>query len=362
MFSNKLNNFIFWIAVAVLISAAFHGLAAIKSIPWWVVYSDTFGFFDRAVANGFPYISKQIEYPVLIGFFIQLAGALGKNRIIYYLVTVVLLGAAAVLTTGLLHRLIPEGNKNRLWRYWIFAPSFLVFSMYNWDILAILFTVAALYFMQKERDYWSVFFIALGASAKFFPILFLLPLFLKRRKIGEWLKIGGIFGGTTLLLNGYFMAYHYDFWSYFFQLNTTRAPNPDSIWTIFRYFIWPFEISQINAISLILFSASLFYLLWTRRKESPAKLCFIAVLLFLLFNKVFSPQYILWLLPFFVILDLPAVGWFYALEFANLAALYSILPWFFSGHNMFYFYLATPFVLVRHFILLKILMFAIRKK
>lgn len=347
--------------MAVFISAAFHGLAVVKNVPWWTVYSDTFGFFDRAAADGFPYISKQIEYPVIIGFFIQLAGALGKNKIIYYLATVILLGAAAVLATYFLYRLIPDGNKNRLWRYWIFAPSFLVFAVYNWDIPAILFAVAAFYFMQKDRYYLAAFFIALGASTKFFPVLFLLPLLLKRREISEWLKIGGIFGGTTLLLNGYFMIYHYDFWSYFFQLNATRGPNPDSIWTIIRYFIWPFEIGQINAISLILFSASLFYLLWTRRKESPVKLCFIAVLLFLLFNKVFSPQYILWLLPFFVILNPPAAGWFYGLELANLAALYSILPWFFSGHNMFYFYLATPFVLARHFILLKILNSAIKK-
>lgn len=362
MFSKERKKYIFWIIAVALISAAFHGLALTKTLPWWVVYSDVFGFYDRATAPGFPYISKLIEYPVLIGFFIQLAGAFGKSKFVYFLIQVILLAGAAALTTYLLYRLAPEKYRKNLWRYWIFAPSAFVFLVYNWDILAILFVIAAFYFMQKNRDYSAAFFLALGASTKFFPVFYLVPLLLKKQYWSERLKIIGVFSGVTLLLNGYFILYHSGPWSYFFRLNSGRDPNLDSIWEVFRFFVWPLDVAQINTISFVLFAAVFLYLMLEHRKYSTIKLCFLTTLLFLLVNKVFSPQYILWLLPFFVISESPTFGWFYGLELANLAALYSIVPWYFFGHNNFYFYLATPFVLIRHIALLKIFIQALKIK
>lgn len=360
----SLRRYIFLIILVGFLSAGFHGLGFIKSVPWHVVYSDTLGFWDRVAAPGFAYVSKPIEYPLLTGFFIQLAGMIGKTKLGYYLVSVVGLIAAAAVATYFLYQLLPESQRKNLFQYWIFAPTMLVFVTSNWDILAITLITAALYFFQKEKLHWGAFFLSLGFSAKFYPILYLPILLLKKRGWKDWAKIIGIFVGTTLALNGFFMLYHFDTWSYFYTLNTFRDPNPDSIWTIFRFFVWPLEISTINWLSLILFSASYFYLIWQQRQESLVKLFAIATLLFVLFNKIFSPQYLLWLLPFWVLL--PNL-WqnkklFYSLEFSNLATFFVILPWFFLGRDIFYFYLAAPFVILRHLILAFILFQLLKRR
>lgn len=353
---------LFLILLVGFLSAAFHGLGFIKSVPWHLVYSDTLGFFDRVSAPGFAYISKSIEYPLLIGLFMQLAGVIGKTKLGYYLVSAVGLIAASVVATYFLYKILPEGQKRNLLRYWILAPTMLVFVTSNWDILAIALIAAALYFLHKEKVYWGAFFLALGFSAKFYPILYLPILLLKIRRWQDWLKIAGIFIGTTLALNGFFMLYHFDTWSYFYNLNTFRDPNPDSVWTIFRFFVWPLEAGTVNLLSLLFFAVSYSYLIWQYRQESLVKLFAIATLLFVLFNKIFSPQYLLWLLPFFVLLPEIKKRLFYALEFSNLAAFFIILPWFFLGRDMFYFYLAAPFVILRHLILFIILFQIIRKR
>ena len=368
MFSKDLNYYLFLILAVGILSAGFHGLGFIKSVPWHFVYSDTLGFFDRVTAPGFAYISKPIEYPILTGLFIQLAGMIGKTRAGYYLASIAGLIAAAAIATYFLYKIllarlgVSELQKNNLLRYWILAPSMLVFATSNWDILAISLIAAAFYFLHEEKFYWGAFLLALSFSAKFYPILYFPILLLKSRSWKDWLGIVGILAATTAILNGFFMIYHFNTWSYFYTLNALRDPNPDSIWTIIRYFIRPFEVGTVNFLSFALFSASYFYFIWKYRRDSVFKLCFIATMLFLLFNKIFSPQYILWLLPFFVIFYPPPKSWFYILEFSNLAAFFSILPWFFLGHNMFYFYLSVLFVLLRHTALLNIFFRALDRK
>lgn len=357
-----LSRYLFLILLVGTASASFHGLGFVKSIPWHLVYSDTLGFFDRVAQPGFAYISKLIEYPLLTGLFIQLSGMVGKTRAGYYLASVAGLIAAAVAATYFLYQLLPEPQRKNLLCYWILAPTMLVFVTSNWDILAISLITAALYFLHKDKFYWGVFFLALGFSAKFYPILYLPILLFKKSRWQEWAKIIGILVGTTLALNGFFMLYHFDTWSYFYTLNTFRDPNPDSIWTVFRFFVWPLEVSTVNWFSLILFSGSYFYLIWRHRRESLIKLFAIATLLFVLCNKIFSPQYVLWLLPFFVLLPEIKKRLFYALEFSNLAAFFVILPWFFLGRDLFYFYLAAPFVILRHLVLILLLLKVIKSR
>ena len=348
-------------ALTGLFSAFFHGIGLTKILPWNIVYSDLLGFFERATAAGFPYFDKPMEYPVLTGLFIQLMGFMGGSRAGYYFMSAAVLIILGLIATYFLLKTADEEAKKRIFQYWIFAPSIFMFSVFNWDMIAILSVILAFYFFSfgGKKEVVGVFFLALGFCAKFYPILYLVPFLIKKRSVEDWIKMLLVFAVTVLAVNVYFMFANFDGWSYFFTLNNARNSNPDSIWTIMRFAVYGFSVSQINNISLLLFGLSFGGVLWRFWKAPAILLCFIGTILFLLFNKVFSPQYILWLLPFFVLLPIDAKKSFYALEFSNLASFFIIIPWFFD-HNLAHFYWSIPFVLLRHLALIIILLRALK--
>ncbi len=338
-------------------SAIFHGLALGQILPWSIVYSDVLGFFDKAVAPGFPYLEKMLEYPVLSGLLIQATGYLSfGDRALYYWLSALFLILCAVLATLILYKTASAEERKRLLQFWIFTPSMFLFLVYNWDMLAILFTVVAFYFMRKAQWKYAAIFIACGFSAKFFPIIYLAPLLLAVKSVYEKIKVLAVFCATALIINLPFIILNFEGWFYFFKFNSIRNSNPDSIWTIFRFLFGEINISMINTISLVLFASTFLFVLWRYRNVDVLRLCFVGTLLFLLFNKVFSPQYTLWLLPFFVLVFKPANIWFYILEFSNATSLFAILPWYLLGHDIFYFYLAMPFVVLRHIGLVGVLL------
>lgn len=336
------------ITIVGIVSALFHGMGLFENAWWHIVYSDIVPFFEKAIEPGFPYIGKTIEYPVLTGLFVHLMGILGGGTETgYYIATSFFLIAFSVGITYFLVQMRGKISDKKLFFFWILAPSMFVFMIYNWDIIAIFFTVLGLYMMQKDKPYAAAAAFALGFASKFYPIIYMAPLLLAQKTRKAQAYIIAVFGGIALALNGIFMAASWQNWSHFFVFNRLREANPDSIWTVIQFMIGQLNVSTINVVSLLLFAASYGIFLWRYKNMNPLFLSFGGTILFLLFNKVFSPQYLLWLLPFFMLMPIKK-RWFYSLEISNLAALFSILAWFFISRDGFYLWLTMLFVVARH--------------
>ncbi|MBM3157000.1 MAG: DUF2029 domain-containing protein [Chloroflexi bacterium] len=358
--TDKVHIYILLIAIVGMLTAYYHSTGLTPRLFGFSPYSDILIFYDEAVEPGLPYIDKLIEYPVITGLFIHAAGVLGKTYGGYYLFNSFFLIAFAILATYLLYRSIDNKDKRALFVYWVFAPSMFFFLIYNWDMLAIIFVVIAFYLIRQNKAAYSASFLSLGFCAKLYPVFYLLPLLLTR-SIKQWPKIIVVFVLVALAINGYFMLSNFDGWSHFITFNSQRSPNPDSIWAVVNTLVPSLSNTQINILSLVIFLSLSLVAVWKCRHDSVIKLCFILTLIFLISNKVFSPQYLMWLLPFYVLLDMKKKGLFYALELVNLIVFFTITRHYTNSSETVLLNTCHVFVVIRHVLLVYMLYYLLRR-
>jgi len=91
------------------------------------------------------------------------------------------------------------------------------------------------------------------------------------------------------------------------------------------------RVGRIDLLSAVIFVVLCFGVAWAKGRRHPDyprwELAFPIVVLFLLTNKVYSPQYGLWLLPLFAI-ALPDVRAFVTFELADVAVFMTRFWWF----------------------------------
>ena len=312
-------------------------------------YSDVvFLFRERGFADGFvayldsgPY--PALEYPVLAGGWMQVtawaARLLGNSPdptslfspdLMFFALTVLGLFAAALVTVVLLARFRPDRPYDAL--FFAAAPSLALVSTINWDLLAVALTTGALFCASRGRPAWAGVLIGLGAAMKLYPLLILGPLFvvcwrswLDRRRGSDtsdrlmfadgetdshpaldFTAVATTFVvavGTWIAVNLPVLLLARASWLEFYTFNRDRGAEFGSVWLAFGLdnpdLAWaqPF----VNAASLLLFALACgaIALLGLRatRPASIAQLAFLTVAAFCVFNKVYSPQYVLWLLP-----------------------------------------------------------------
>jgi uncharacterized membrane protein len=194
----------------------------------------------------------------------------------------------------------------------------------------------ATYLLLRRRDVGSGAMLGLGAAAKFYPGMLVVPFVsqrLQERRPDEAITLGWSTLGTYVLVDLPFAILGFASWREFFTFNAKRAADFDSLWYIgCRH--WSglcVSVRTINLVSVLLFLA-LFALVWyLRARRVPSfprwTLGFPLIALFLLTNKVYSPQYGLWLLPWFA-LALPGLRRFIAFEIADIAVFVTRFWWF----------------------------------
>ncbi|MCA1726810.1 MAG: hypothetical protein LC722_03885, partial [Actinobacteria bacterium] len=121
-------------------------------------------------------------------------------------------------------------------------------------------------------------------------------------------------------------------WLVFFKFNSARGADWDSIWFLISEqlgFTW--DGTLLNLLSLgtfVALSVALWNLKVAREPDFPRWSFGLPLLIaFLLTNKVYSPQYGLWLLPWFA-LSLPSVRTFLAFSVTDMAVYFTRFRWF----------------------------------
>ncbi|MEU7763508.1 glycosyltransferase 87 family protein [Nocardia sp. NPDC049190] len=238
------------------------------------------------------------------------------------------------------------------------SPLVIVHAFTNFDALATAFAATGLLAWARRKPVLAGLLLGLGGAAKLYPLLLLGPIivlclradpmqrtprnhlglrmrdidswstfvawvretpyrveFLSARPLGAATVTASAALATWVAVNLPIAVLYPNGWQEFFRLNTTRHADPDSIYNVISSFTgWPGfdgaigyaqQPAILNAVSLLAFVAACALIgyigLTAPQRPRLAQLCFLVIAAFLLTNKVWSPQYSLWLVPIAVL-------------------------------------------------------------
>ncbi|GAB19668.1 hypothetical protein GOEFS_092_00930 [Gordonia effusa NBRC 100432] len=316
-------------------------------------YSDImFLWVGRDINNHvFPYVNGgidasghlfggSVEYPVLSGMMMWL-GAIGAHTdTAFFTHTVWLLVPFALAITIMLALM------TRWWvLLWAATGPLVLYAFHNWELPVVFTSVAAVAVMVwgstisptsgerrmslRTSAILASILLALGFCLKLYPGFFVLPLAAyvltagssPARRALDWVGAAWVMATaaiTVILVQLPFMIAGFDGWkaAMTFQGKRRAEVDTNSIWHWgFRFIVGRNNIDTYNTLVGILSPLLILgawcvamYLGWRvyqRRGIFPWVGVAAAMLAgFMVFHKVNSPQYVLWLLPFFVLLQI----------------------------------------------------------
>ncbi len=253
-----------------------------------------------------------------------------REQSIFLLVNAVGFALLALLSTWLLARV----DRGRPWDAAAFAlsPTLALTGLINWDLLAVALVAAALWSWSRGRPVLTGVLIGLGTAVKLYPLFLLgglLVICLRQKRYVAFLSATVWAAIVWLLANAPAYLTGREQWKVFWTFNEERGADLGSLWMLADQ-AGDLEIKPdtINVLSWILFGGwcvLVFALgmLAARGRDRPggrhdrvhprgpvrpsdhgprlAQLGYLIVMGFLIVNKVYSPQYVLWLLPLAVL-------------------------------------------------------------
>jgi uncharacterized membrane protein len=340
-----------------------------------------------------PYLDHKVEYPVVIGGVMFVADHISTlfaddervqvvsptsptqtvtrkppNATGFFDITAFLLLIAAFVVTA---TTVVAAGRRRQWDAALvaLAPGLLLHGTTNWDLIAAALAGVAIACWARERPVLSGVFIALGISAKLYPVLFLVPLLflcLRAGRMRAYVRTAAAAVVSFLVINLPFMLtggvdkklpvlgwrLHFSFpgphrpqeaWGQFWSLNNKRPADWDSIYLSLQYVRdrhplfksvipdfgdtnhagVPVLLNRVTMVLIALALAGICVLIWRApRRPRLAQVLFLSLAAFLLLNKVNSPQYTIWLIPL-AVLARPKWGAFLVWQFLEIAVMFT---------------------------------------
>ena len=277
----------------------YDGTRAIRYMEYPVL-TGMYQYASMSVAKTYTALSKLVRIPVV------------AEVIMFFNISAFGLALAWMATVWATMRM----SGRRVWDAAIVAGSpILIFQAFtNFDALATGCAAGAMLAWSRRKPVVAGVLIGVGVALKLYPLLLLIPLAMLAVRTGKWrpvVKTAIAALVTWIAVNLPIMLMYPRGWSEFFRLNTRRGDDMDSLYNVVKSFtgwsgfdtnlgFWepPTVLNTVTAVLFVLCCAAIAYVAWTApQRPRLAQLAFLVVAAFLLTNKVWSPQYSLWLVP-----------------------------------------------------------------
>lgn len=284
----------------------------------YLCYSDIPILYSaRGLADGaFPYLlepapgQQVLEYPVLTGLWMYGTGwitrSLGGGSQTFFAVNVVGMSALLAWTLSSTSRVV----RRRPWDALMLAlsPVVALAGYVNWDLLAIALTAACLAAWSRRHPAVAGMWLGLAVAAKFYPLVLIGPIVLLCARRGRWSALVAFLAaavGAWLAVNLPVMLANFEGWSRFYTFSRERGVDFGSPWYAMSVLGVDLPTDAVNSLAMGTFVLACAGIVWLALRTTPpprlAALAFLTVGAFVLTNKVYSPQYVLWVLPLAVL-------------------------------------------------------------
>ncbi len=211
-------------------------------------------------------------------------------------------------------------KQNKQFLLFVFSPSLAIYSTINYDLFPMTFVLGAIYFLFKQEFKLSFLFLSLGTVIKIYP-LFLIPIFIfymlsKKIKSLEIIKSIFVFSAIFLIINLPYYLFNKSFWIYPYIYQTQNPEKSDP--TTISYFLFQtLNLGFLRTPFLILLIVTAWFISYKffNKKILSNKnliyLCLLTLFSSVFGNQVYTPQYIMWFLPYILLTSIiPLFIWF----------------------------------------------------
>ena len=171
-----------------------------------------------------PYAQFPFAYPVIIGFLVYATSGLARMissdpfvAVDYYVVFMdIILAAFTLGTVYYVYRICDVVGKDvsRIWKAFLVTPTFLLYPLFNWDMIAIFFTVLAIWYTIHHHTRYAALSLGLGIATKLYPGMILPVIMAEEKTWRERLIVFGISALVFGLLDAPLLILNFSGWTH----------------------------------------------------------------------------------------------------------------------------------------------------
>lgn len=334
--SSSSSKFVLLLSFGLFLSVGFAKIVLFAPYAaWGLGYSDVEMFYLTYGDISQSFSSKTIEYPVLTSYFIHFMGYFSQPYpdalLRFQMSNLFFLSLSSALTVFVVHKMLSKSSQaTGKTAFLLLSPTFVFFTYFNWDSLAVFPLVLSTYFLSRKRHSISSALLGLAAGFKLLPAL-AAPFYAVSLGKKPGMRYLTVFFASVAVIFVTPLLLGFEHSTLFMQYNRARPPNPDSLWGLIAYHVPSIGTSSVNLMSALLMALAYAFVFLRAARLSAADACMSALSVFLLFNKVFSPQYGMWLIPFFVLSKKTGFSHQAFFEASNFLVLLSIFAHYATG-------------------------------